>query len=242
LATEERVPQKRPLYTIFTAVPEKYDLVNRIFTWGLDERWRRQATQICLESNPRKVIDLGCGTGDLAIWLARLTDTDTAVFGIDYSLPMLERAIEKAKRFPLKTDIKFIHGDASDLPFPNGYFDCIGISFAFRNLTYKNPLTQRYLAEVARVLKPGGRFVIVESSQPPNRLIRKIFHAYLRWFVFRVGYWISKNRPAYKYLSESARRFYTAEELGDLLVSAGFSRVTVKRLLFGVAAIHVAVK
>jgi demethylmenaquinone methyltransferase/2-methoxy-6-polyprenyl-1,4-benzoquinol methylase len=242
LSEEIQSTQKRPLYSIFTAVPEHYDLVNRIFTWGLDERWRRRTARFCLESQPRKVMDLCCGTGDLAVWLARLAPTGTEVIGLDYSLPMLTRAKEKAGRFPLKTDITFIHGDVGDLPFPDGHFDSIGISFAFRNLTYKNPMTGRYLVEVIRVLKPGGEFVIVESSQPPNRLIRKIVHIYLRLFVYRVGSWISKNRPAYKYLSESARHFYMAEELVDLLLNAGFKQVNVKRLLFGAAAIHLAVK
>jgi len=187
-------------------------------------------------------MDLCCGTGDLTIWLARLAPLGTEVLGLDYSLPMLTRAKEKAKRYPLKTNLNFIHGDVGDLPFPDGHFDSIGISFALRNLTYKNPKTQRYLVEVVRVLKPGGEFVIVESSQPPNSFIRKIVHLYLRLFVYRVGSWISKNKPAYKYLSESARHFYTAEEVVDLLVNAGFKRVTVKRLLFGAAAIHIAVK
>ncbi len=187
-------------------------------------------------------MDLCCGTGDLSMWLARLALTGTEIIGLDYSLPMLARAKEKAKRFPLHTNVNFIHGDVGDLPFPDGYFDSIGISFAFRNLTYKNPKTQRYLAEVVRVLKPGGEFVIVESSQPPNSLIRKLVHIYLRLFVYRVGSWISKNRPAYKYLSESARHFYTAGELADLLMNAGFKQVTAKRLLFGAAAIHTATK
>jgi demethylmenaquinone methyltransferase/2-methoxy-6-polyprenyl-1,4-benzoquinol methylase len=138
--------------------------------------------------------------------------------------------------------ITFIHGDVSDLPFPDAYFDAIGIAFAFRNLTYRNPKTQRYLAEIVRILKPGGQFVIVESSQPPNALLRALAHAYERWIVYGVGVLISGNRPAYRYLSESSRRFYTAEELSDLLVNAGFSRVTAKRLLFGATAIHTATK
>ncbi|MDO9334399.1 MAG: ubiquinone/menaquinone biosynthesis methyltransferase [Dehalococcoidales bacterium] len=242
MTEEKQTSQKRPLHSIFTAVPEHYDLVNRIFTWGLDERWRRRTARLCLESQPRRVMDLCCGTGDLSVWLARLALTGTEIIGLDYSLPMLARAKEKAKRFPLHTNVNFIHGDVGDLPFPDGHFDSIGISFAFRNLTYKNPKTQRYLAEVVRVLKPGGEFVIVESSQPPNSLIRKLVHIYLRLFVYRVGSWISKNRPAYKYLSESARHFYTAGELADLLMNAGFKQVTAKRLLFGAAAIHTATK
>jgi demethylmenaquinone methyltransferase / 2-methoxy-6-polyprenyl-1,4-benzoquinol methylase len=242
LTEEKQTGQKRPLHSIFTAVPEHYDLINRIFTWGLDERWRRRTARLCLESQPNRVMDLCCGTGDLAVWLARLAPAGTEVVGLDYSLPMLARAKEKVARFPLKTNLNFIHGDVGDLPFPDRHFDSIGISFAFRNLTYNNPKTQYYLVEVVRVLKPGGEFVIVESSQPPNSLIRKIVHIYLRLFVYRVGYWISKNKPAYRYLSESARHFYTAGELADLLMNVGFKQVTVKRLLFGAAAIHLAVK
>ena len=242
MAEEKLYREKRPLHTIFTAVPPHYDLINHIFTFGLDERWRRQAAQTCLSSNPKRVLDLCCGTGDLAIWLARLATPDTRIIGIDYSQPMLSKAREKADGWLLNANLQFIHGDVGDLPFPDGYFDSIGISFAFRNLTYKNPKTQKYLAEVVRVLKPGGEFVIVESSQPRNKLVRTITHAYLRMFVYRLGSWISKNRPAYKYLSESARNFYTAEELSNLLVNAGFKSAEFKGLFFGAAAIHRAVK
>lgn len=242
MAEENLSPEKRPLHAIFTAVPPHYDLINRIFTLGLDESWRRRAAQICLSSNPKRVLDLCCGTGDLALCLASLAQPGTEIIGIDYSQPMLSRAREKADGRLLNANLQFVHGDVVDMPFPNGFFDCIGISFAFRNLTYKNPKTQNYLAEVVRVLKPGGEFVIVESSQPRNKLVRTIAHAYLRMFVYRLGSWISKNRPPYKYLTESARNFYTAEELSDLLVNAGFKSAEFKRLFFGAAAIHRAVK
>ena len=242
MAEEKLSTENRPLHTIFTAVPPRYDLINRIFTLGLDEGWRRRAAQICLSSNPKRVLDLCCGTGDLAIWLARLASPGTRIIGIDYSQPMLSRAGEKAASQSLIANVQFIHGDVGDIPFPDGCFDSIGISFAFRNLTYKNPKTRQYLSEILRVLKPGGEFVIVESSQSRNKLVRTVAHAYLRMFVYRLGSWISKNRPAYKYLSESARNFYTAEELADLLVNAGFTKVQFKRLFFGAAAIHKAVK
>ncbi len=223
-------------------MPGRYDLINCIFTWGLDERWRLKAARLCLETQPKMILDLCCGTGDLAIRLAQLADSSTKVIGLDYSQPMLERAKEKASLLPLKIELDFLHGDVNDLPFPSEYFDCIGISFAFRNLTYKNPNTLRYLSEIVRVLKKGGRFVIVESSQPPNPVIRKLDHFYLRTFVRWMGTLLSKNKPAYVYLTESARNYYTAEELSDLLVKTGFNKVSVKRLLFGATAIHVAVK
>jgi len=155
---------------------------------------------------------------------------------------MLAKARAKAARAALTTPLNFIHGDVGDLPFSNEYFDCIGISFAFRNLTYNNPNTPRYLAEIVRVLKKGGRFVIVESSQPPNKLLRSLDHLYLRTFVRWMGSALSHNKEAYKYLTESASKFYTAEDLSDLLVKAGFKTVTVKRLMFGATAIHVAAK
>jgi len=234
--------QKRPLYSIFTSVPGRYDLINRIFTWGLDERWRRKAARACLESKPARELDLCCGTGDLAIWLARLSDPSTSVYALDYSLPMLTKAIDKEKKARTKQKIAFVHGDVASLPFPDNFFDSAGIAFAFRNLTYKNPLTKKYLREIVRVIRPGGQFVIVESSQPPNRVLRRLYHYYLRWFVFPLGQWISGNKAAYKYLSESAKHFYRSEELGDILIRAGFEKVTVKRLLLGVCAIHVAVK
>lgn len=174
--------------------------------------------------------------------MAKLAASSTTVIGLDYSPQMLEKAAEKARRARLKTKLNFIHGDVGDLPFHDEYFDCIGISFAFRNLTYNNPNTQGYLAEIVRILKKGGHFVIVESSQPPNKLIRKLDQFYLRTFVRWMGTLLSKNKAAYNYLTESASKFYTAEELADLLAKAGFSAVSVKRMMFGATAIHVAVK
>ncbi len=138
--------------------------------------------------------------------------------------------------------ISFTCGDAAELPFPDGYLDCVGISFAFRNLTYKNPLAGQHIAEVLRVLRDGGRFVIVETCQPRSRLIRKLFHLYLRWFAFRLGYLLSGNRGAYHYLAESAARFYNPGEVKEILLTAGFSKVSFRPLFLGVAGIYVAVK
>jgi demethylmenaquinone methyltransferase/2-methoxy-6-polyprenyl-1,4-benzoquinol methylase len=236
------VTDKKPLHSIFTAVPDRYDLINRIFTGGQDNKWRLKTARLCLSTQPAKILDLCCGTGDLAITLAQLAPASAQVVGLDYSPPMLEKATVKASRAQLQAKLDFIHGDVGDLPFPDEYFDCIGISFAFRNLTYKNPNTPRYLAEIVRVLKNGGQFVMVESSQPPNKLFRALDHFYLRTFVRWMGTYLSKNKAAYVYLTESASKFYTAEELSDILAQAGFNAVTIKRMMFGATAIHVAIK
>jgi len=227
---------------MFTAIPRRYDLINRIITLGQDKQWRDKAARECLKSKPARVLDLCCGTGDLAINLARLAENNLEITGLDYSQPMLDIATKKAELLARGKKLSFIHGDAGNLPFPDGYFDFAGISFAFRNLTYKNPFVQQHLAEVFRVLKPGGRFVIVESSQPKSRLIREIHHLYLRSFVFIVGYWLSGNRQAYRYLAESAARFYNPEEVQEMLLKTGFRQVSYQPFLFGAVSIHVATK
>ena len=227
---------------MFTAVPPRYDLINRIVTLGQDRRWRRLAASACLSGNSQRVLDLGCGTGDLAISIARLAEKDIEITGLDYSLPMLERARRKAERTGVNNKVIFIQGDAAHLPFPDAHFDVVAISFAFRNLTYKNPLGPFSLAEVLRVLKPGGRYVIVESSQPENRFIRSLFHLYLRFFVKPVGILLSGNRGAYRYLAESVVRFYSPAEVRKMLLAAGFRDGSYRPMLFGAAGIHEAVK
>lgn len=232
----------RPLQRMFTEVPPRYDLINSVITWGLDRWWRKIAAEECLKNRPEKVLDLCCGTGDLAIAVCRLGGSGVSVVGLDYSPPMLEIARQKAASSGNCQRVSFIQGDAASLPFPDDYFDGAGISFAFRNLTYKTPLAGKHLTEVSRVLSTGGRFVIVETSQPNSRLIRRLFHWYLRWFVYPVGAWLSRNRGAYRYLAESAASFYTSGEVRDMLLAAGFREVKYRPLLFGAAGIHFAVK
>ncbi len=233
--------RNRPLHRIFTAVPRRYDLINRLVTWCLDERWRLKAAQACLASHPHHLLDLCCGTGDLAIRLGRLVEGDIELVAIDYSQPMLALAAKKAKRSRV-CRIAFIHADVANLPFPDGHFDSIGISFAFRNLTYKNPRTEGYLAEIVRILSTGGRFVCVETSQPRSKVIRRLFHLYLRWFVYGVGRLISGNKTAYRYMAESAARFHGPAQVNSMLRAAGFSAVRHRGFLLGAIGLYVALK
>jgi demethylmenaquinone methyltransferase / 2-methoxy-6-polyprenyl-1,4-benzoquinol methylase len=227
---------------MFSAIPPKYDLVNSIITLNMDKRWRKLAARECLSSNPKKVLDLCCGTGDLAITISRMADYQLDIRGLDFTQAMLDIAEDKAKSLSAPQKIRFIQGDASKMPFPDAYFDCIGISFGFRNLTYKNPLIKEHLAEILRVLKPGGKFVIVESSQPGSKQVRKLFRVYLLQFVKTAGILLSGNKGAYRYLAESAAGFYSSEELMDLLTKSGFKSVSYRPLFFGAAGIHAAIK
>ena len=230
------------LHQVFTDIPRRYDLINRIITWGLDGYWRRQAARESLRAEPRRILDLCCGTGDLTLDLARLAGEEVELTGLDFSRPMLDIAAGKLKAAGLGEAVKFVYGDAAELPFEDGYFDCVAISFAFRNLTYRNPMAANYLAEVRRVLAAGGRFVAVETSQPKSKPIRWLYHRYLRCFAAPVGHWLSGNREAYRYLGESASRFFTPEELTEMMKSAGFGEVSFRPLFLGAAAVMVAVK
>jgi demethylmenaquinone methyltransferase/2-methoxy-6-polyprenyl-1,4-benzoquinol methylase len=118
----------------------------------------------------------------------------------------------------------------------------LGISFAFRNLTYKNPLAEKHLSEIIRVIKTGGYFVIAESSQPRSGFIRSLYHFYMRAYTANIGSWLSGNTPAYHYLAESACRYYSPLEMENLLRDCGFKSVSYRPLLLGAAGIYAALK
>ncbi len=240
MSTQEQ--PRRPLKKMFDAVPRRYDLINRLFTWRLDERWRKRAARACLAAGPTRVVDLACGTGDLALRLADLAEAGVEVIGVDFSEPMLEVARAKAQARGLADRVSFLWADAAELPFEDASVDAVGIAFGFRNLTWKNPHVDRHLAEVLRVLAPGGRFVIVESSQPRSAAFRSVVHWYQRAVVAKLGGALSGQKKAYRYLAESARRFYDAGQVDELLTKAGFASVEHKLLFRGVSALHVAIK
>lgn len=236
----------RPLKSLFDSVSPRYDRLNRLLTWGLDERWRARAARCCLADRPGRVLDLCCGTGDLALHLAAVAEEAVDITGLDYSAPMLTVARQKAARHALqaspasKRRVRFIEGDAASMGFHDETFDAVGIAFAFRNLTWRNPVRDAALAEVRRVLRPNGRFVILETSQPDNLVLRGVFHLYMRLAVAAVGGWVSGQRTAYGYLATSARKFHRAEQVSHMLAAVGFANVRVRPLIGGVAAIHVA--
>jgi demethylmenaquinone methyltransferase / 2-methoxy-6-polyprenyl-1,4-benzoquinol methylase len=230
----------RPLHGMFSAVPPSYDLVNRVATLGLDAGWRRAAAAACLDGGPARVLDLCTGTGDLAVEIARRAGPETRVTGLDFSAPMLERA--RAKASAAGVDVTFLEGDAASLPFPDFSFDAVGISFGFRNLVFRNPNADRHLSEIVRVLSPGGRFVVVESSQPDAAFVRPFFHVFVGSWVRLTGIVISGNRGAYAYLAETVRRFPDRAGVRDLLLGAGFASVTSRPLFLGAAALHVALR
>ncbi len=237
-------PRPRPvphLQRMFSAVPRRYDLLNRLLTWGWDEKWRRIAARECAGVGPGWALDLGCGTGDMALHLAT-TAANLKVVGLDFSLPMLKIALAKADDRGKSHDVSFANGDASKLPFRNGSISRVATSFAFRNLTYRNPQRDSFLAEVLRVLAPGGAFVIVETSQPPWPPLRAMYHLYLRTAVAVIGSAISGHRTAYRYLADSIMAFPSPQKFAAVMEQAGLTGVAMHPLTLGAAWLHVGVK
>lgn len=232
---------QRPTQKIFTEVPPKYDFLNRVLTLNLDEKWRIKAAHEILANNPERVLDLCCGTADLTMHIARMAHSQTELYGLDFSHTMLQRADQKVAVFG-KDRVKLIQGDAGNMPFEDNFFDSIGIAFGFRNLTFENPDAQLHIREILRVLKPGGRFVIVETSQPSNNIIRFFYHIYHNLITAPIGGLISGNKPAYHYLAYSANHYYTLPQLSDLLLKAGFITTKGTPLMLGAAAVMVAEK
>jgi demethylmenaquinone methyltransferase/2-methoxy-6-polyprenyl-1,4-benzoquinol methylase len=229
---------KEGIKKIFSEVSQTYELVNHILTLGMDILWRRKAAKTAVAGDGEMWMDICSGTGEMASYLRRLAPEKTKVFAIDFSFPMIRKALEKKE----SSRITFILSDINTLPFPDNTFDLVIISFAVRNINLNRDKFLESLKEIHRVLKPGGRFVSVETSQPESKIIRKFFHLYIRLVVKSVGQIISGSKSAYTCLSQTIPRFYPAEEFAEIIREAGFSEVAFKRLLFGASAIHKAVK
>lgn len=232
------------LKNMFSSInPPIYDQLNRIVTLSLDQLWRNLAAKKILKQNPSKVLDICCGTGDLSIAIAKNINKnklDTQLIGADFCMPFLDYAKEKVQK--LNLDIQFIEADAANLPFESNTFDVVGISFAFRNLTFNNPNSEKYLSEILRVLKQGGRFILIETSQPQNAIIREIFHLYMRIIPPVAGLLLRQNKRAYAYFAGSVVNFFSKTTAVNLLQKAGFDVIVFKPYLFGAVALVVAKK
>lgn len=179
-------------------------------------------------------MDMCTGTGEMAVYLSHLAPEGTRIHGVDFSPAMMAVARKK----PEAKHIAFIPADIRALPFADKSIDLITMSFATRNINLSIEALVHSFSELHRVLKPGGCFVNLETSQPPAKLIRNLFHLYVKLFVKQVGSQISGSQSGYAYLSKTIPRFYPADVLVGILRQAGFGEVTFQRLMLGVAAIH----
>ena len=229
---------KKGVQRIYTEVAHSYDLVNHIMTLGFDIVWRKIAARKARELSPLRVLDICCGTGDMAVEFSRKVPPGAQIIGVDFSLSMLGVAASKT----YASTARFVLADVGSLPFPTNVFDMLTISFATRNLNSSPEVLVGFFQEFRRVLKPGGVFIHLETSQPRLRPLRSLFHTYVRSVVRPLGSRISGSSAGYKYLSHTVPRFYPAGDLSRLMSRAGFSRIEVRPFLFHIAALHTAWK
>lgn len=234
-----------PLKDFYSDIYPSYDRVNRIFTFGRDRAWRRLAASACLESGPARVLDLCTGTGDFILEVARQAGEGVSLTGYDFSAAMLSEArrklvaLQEEQKLP---PVEFLEGDVGSMPFGDDFFDAAGITFGIRNLVYMNTRAKLHLAEIVRVIRPGGRLVILESSRPASTAWRFINGLYLQFILPYLGGMLSGNLKAYRYLARSSRNYYSIREMVAILEQAGFRRARGRALFLGSVMLVVAEK
>jgi demethylmenaquinone methyltransferase / 2-methoxy-6-polyprenyl-1,4-benzoquinol methylase len=218
---------------MFAKIAGRYDLLNHLLSMNIDKRWRRlvaNSLQSTLERSEAQVLDVACGTGDLSFMI--FESGKARVVGIDFCRPMLEIANAKASKAGLM--VPFVEGDALELPFSDSTFEAATIAFGLRNLTS----VETGFKELLRVLKPGGRVVVLEFSKSTTPVLRTVFRIYFTKILPMLGGLISGSRSAYEYLPDSVGRFPDQEALARLMTQAGFEGVGFQNLTGGIAALH----
>lgn len=235
------MPSNFTLQEYYSRIYKTYDLVNRLFTFGQDRKWRRYTIELCLKDNPERILDLCCGTGDLALGLAGASRRPVEITGFDLNPGMLEVAKNKAKRLGIQS-VDFRQGDAASMPFASRAFDRITIGFGFRNLIWENPNRERHLEEISRVMKPGARLLILESAVPEIAFVSFFYRAYLKLILVPVGGILSGDWKAYRYLAGSSSGFYDFSTLKSMMESYQLKLQSEKKYLFGSVNLLVATK
>jgi len=227
---KEKSPQ------LFNCIAKGYDKVNRISSLGIDQLWRRALVKKISKIKPIKLIDIATGTADQLIAVGKKCPLLMHGVGIDPSEKMLLEGRKKLAKYPFSHQMELIEGDVCSLPFEDGTFDIATLSFGLRNF----PEAEKGLREIFRILKPGGKLLILEFSLPKNQLIRPFYLFYLRHIIPLIGKIFTKNRAAYHYLDETIESFASPEEVQKMLFL--YDKVNSTPLFFGVATLYEGVK
>tara|TARA_Y100001970_G_C14227561_1_gene856600 strand:- start:975 stop:1700 length:726 start_codon:yes stop_codon:yes gene_type:complete len=227
--------KKEYVRNMFNDVSKKYDLLNKLLSFGIDSYWRNRLIKSMNVNDDSIILDIATGTGDVVFEI--LKNNSIKIIGLDYAENMIEVAKEKAHLKNLSHLTEFIHGDAENLPFNDSQFNSLSISFGFRNIGNY----ERALSEFNRVLKNKGKLSILEFSEPKLKLFNIIYKLYFRYVLPRIGFLVSKS-DGYKYLPESVEHFPSRKEVSYMISSAGFSDINIKNLTFGVCSIFTAIK
>lgn len=219
---------------MFDRIAKRYDVLNRVLSFRRDVAWRRFLYKKLPEGSGLEVLDLATGTGDVLLGLAAGGDKVAAGVGVDRSSRMLAYGSKKVEERGLRGKLKLLRGDASELGIKGECFDAVTMAFGIRNVAD----VPRTLREIGRILKPGGRVLILEFSLPGNRVIRGLYLFYFRHILTRVGAIVSGDRYAYRYLNRTVEEFPRGEAFCSMLRDAGFENVRAHPLTFGVATLY----
>jgi demethylmenaquinone methyltransferase/2-methoxy-6-polyprenyl-1,4-benzoquinol methylase len=233
---DSQLGKKEQVTKMFDAISKDYDGLNRIISFGIDIKWRKRLVQLLKKEQPKTILDIATGTGDLAI---ALTNTGAKkIIGLDISPGMLSVGKQKIQQKNLDKTIEMIVGDSEKLPFDNASFDAVTVSFGVRNFE----TLEIGLSEIYRVLNANGTLAILETSVPTKTPFKQGYHLYTKYMLPVIGKIFSKDNSAYGYLSESAAVFPHGENFNNILRKIGFIDVTNKPQTFGVASIYLAKK
>lgn len=222
---------------MFDSIAPAYDTMNRLMTLGIDRRWRRKTVAEAVSGNPKAILDIATGTGDLAIALARAAEGAT-VTGVDLSEGMIEVGRRKVAEAGLAGRVSLSAADALALPFADNSFDVITVAFGVRNFEH---LAEGY-AEMLRVLRPGGKLCVLELTPPSSSLVRPFYAAYTRGVIPLVGKLISGDSDAYTYLPRSIAAVPARGAMTALIEGAGFEKAGFRSFTFGVCTLYTARK
>lgn len=228
--------KKEQVAQMFDTISGNYDGLNRVISFGIDVKWRKKVLKMVSDKNPEMILDIATGTGDLAILM---TETKAKkIIGLDISAGMLEVGRKKIIHKKLSDRIEMVLGDSENIPYDDNTFDAITVAFGVRNFE----TLEKGLAEILRVLKPNGIFVILETSVPVKTPYKQGYKLYSKYILPLIGKLFSKDNSAYQYLSDSASVFPYGEVLNNILRKIGFIEVKALPQTFGVATIYSASK
>lgn len=233
---DSELGKKEQVAQMFDNISGNYDGLNRVISFGIDVKWRKKVLQLVASKNPTTVLDIATGTGDLAILMTSTSAKE--IIGLDISAGMLEVGKKKIVERKLDSKIQMVLGDSENIPYPDNYFDAITVAFGVRNFE----TLEKGLAEILRVLKPNGIFVILETSVPTKFPFKQGYAFHSKFILPLVGKLFSKDKAAYSYLSDSANEFPFGEALNNILRKIGFIDVKHLPQTFGVATIYHASK
>lgn len=225
--------KKQQVEKMFDSIAHRYDFLNHFLSMGIDKGWRRKAINLLKPIKPQSVLDIATGTGDIAFEVNKRLNPQTLV-GLDLSEGMLSFAREKAQKRNLQDKISFVKGDSENLEFADNSFDAVIVAFGVRN--FEN--LQKGLSEIFRVLKPGGKLVVLEFSKPKKTPIKQLYNFYFSNILPLWGKMISKDQSAYTYLPQSVMAFPEGDAFCGIMKSTGFNTVEQKTLTFGICTVY----